>query len=413
MLNKRKTFSFGCLVLSVTVLTFGSCKSVDFEKSTAIEQEKYTDDIIDSYVDELQLNANEYERYLYEEKLNDVDMEKTIVYVDRPVYVPADETPEKIPTGKDAVKKSTEGAIVSPKKYVRGAMYYDFDEDFTYEIYCQAYRTTDIVLEPGEQVLEMPFLSENQVWEIGAGVSRQGNKDVQHFFLKPSYSGLTTSMIIITDKRIYHLMLKSFKDAYMSIVKWNYPSSMPMTIKSDAMYAASNGSRQTIDGKIMSDEGDFVYPSFDYKMRYSLYKKPIWLPTMVYDDGRRTYIRMNETVLNREAPVLFNKKNEVINYRVKGNTIIIDNLIEKVTLMRKNQKVVITKKKYKEPPKVKEEDEVQDITPNTKRGLTITSEQAEYLRKRNIPEKKTEATETTTTIPNTTTVVPETTKTGK
>ena len=74
-------------------------------------------------------------------------------------------------------------------------------------------------------------------------------------------------------------------------------------------------------------------------------------PKRVYDDGRRTYIELNELVLHSESPVLFNKRNERINYRVQKNLIIIDELIEKVTLRRAKEKVVIMKKDYKEEQK--------------------------------------------------------------
>ena len=121
-------------------------------------------------------------------------------------------------------------SVIGASSWVDGTMCYDFDPDFTYEIYCQPYRVTDIQLEPGEQVIEMPFLSESKDWEIGAGVSRVGGIDTQHFFLKPEYSGLESSFIIITDKRVYHLMLKSFKDISMTQVKWEYSNTMPFAL---------------------------------------------------------------------------------------------------------------------------------------------------------------------------------------
>jgi type IV secretion system protein VirB9 len=134
------------------------------------------------------------------------------------------------------------------------------------------YRTTDIQLEPGEQVLEMPFLSEEKVWEIGAGVSRKDGRDVQHFFVKPTYANLTTSMIIITDRRVYHLLLKSFKDTFMVMVQWEYPNTMPFTVKTEAMNRRA--SELTGDGLLVNPE----YLSFDYKMSYSLFKIPAWIP---------------------------------------------------------------------------------------------------------------------------------------
>jgi type IV secretion system protein VirB9 len=222
-------------------------------------------------------------------------------------------------------------------------MYYPWDETFVYEIHTMPYRTTDIQLEPGEQVLEMPFLSEEKVWELGAGVSRKDGQDVQHFFVKPTYANLTTSMIIITDRRVYHILLKSFKDTFMVMVQWEYPPSMPFTVKTEAM----NRRVQELSSDSLTVNPEFL--SFDYKMSYSLFKKPVWIPLRVYDDGRKTYIELDEKMLHTESPVIFNHRNERINYRVKKNLVIIDELIEKITVRRGKEKITITKKKYRTP----------------------------------------------------------------
>jgi type IV secretion system protein VirB9 len=230
-------------------------------------------------------------------------------------------------------------------------MHYAWDDSFVYEIHTSPYRITDFMLEPGEQVLEMPFLSEEKVWEIGAGVSLEKGQDVQHFFLKPAYSGLTTSMIIITDRRVYHLLLKSFKNSsaggperHMVMVRFNYPPPMPFAIKSDKLQKRSDEINSLAFGTALVDPRLL---SFDYKMSYSASRKPSWLPQRVYDDGRKTYIVMDRRMLHAESPVLFNRKNERINYRVHENMIVIDGLVEKVTLRVGKDKVTVVKKKFK------------------------------------------------------------------
>ena len=347
----------------IGVIFISSCQSVDFE-NLGTEREK--EEKVYSTVDKEQTaNYNEMQEYLIQEQLKEVDVPKTVVYVEKPVYYPVGESaksdrPDK--TGKDAARASTEEALQTPDKWTAGTMYYDFDSDFTYEIYCQPYRVTDLILEPGEQVIEMPFLSEEKVWEIGAGVSRNGNIDTQHFFLKPAYSGLITSFIIITDKRVYHLLLKSFKDVYMTQVKWKYPNTMPFNIKTDAMNEINKMSKETTGV-------DPAFLSFDYKMSYSVFKKPYWLPTRVYDDGKHTYIVMNETVLHMTSPVLFNHKNERINYSVNKNLIVINELIEKVTMRVGKEKVTIKKKYYKEPKAVKVEETEEEVTLEDKNAV--------------------------------------------
>lgn len=351
------------------VLIAAGCRTTDFDRlgtSSGTVREH------DSARAEASANYEETQDWLVQERLKEVDVEKTVVYVDRPVYVPGgagDMTGEggkPALSGKAAVKESTENSLISPSRFTDGAMFYDFDDHFTYEIYCQPYRVTDLILQPGEQVIEMPFLSEEKVWEIGAGVSRTGGVDTQHFFLKPAYSGLITSFIIITDRRVYHLLLKSFKDVYMSQVKWDYPNTMPFKLSGDM------GSVADVAGKAKTSTTsvDPRYLSFDYKMSYSIFKKPYWLPQRVYDDGRRTYISMDETVLHMTSPVLFNKNNERINYFVEGSLIVVNELVEKLTLRVGLEKVTITKKGYKEPMNIKvPEEPPKEVTLNADPAL--------------------------------------------
>ena len=330
-------------------LFFAGCKTVknmDVGTEAKTEAESNAEKTASSLAEEQQMIKEEDEKQMVEVLQKQVDIEKTIVYVEKPVYRPAEEKNDiyerqKTKAGFETVKHALDTALKQPEKYNGAVISYDFDERFVYEIYCAPYRITDIKLAPGEEVLETPFLSEPEVWQVGAGVSKDKGVDVQHFFLKPSYSKLTTSMIIITNRRVYHLLLKSYKESFMAMVKWNYPTGMPYTVKSEMLDG---------DGKIKTVlEGispEFL--SFDYKMKYSPFKKPLWLPKRVYDDGRKTYIELDERVFGTKMPSLFDGNRNIINYRVKKNILIIDSLITKVTLRLDKQKVSIEKKKSKE-----------------------------------------------------------------
>jgi type IV secretion system protein VirB9 len=341
------------VVLTLALGVVSSCRTVHFDVTVREEPFERMENVR-SLNDEERRNEKELEEIAIEEELKEVDVEKTVVYVDRPVYSPEQKEEAPKSSGAVAVQESARAAIQVPLKYVNGMMYYPWDETFVYEIHTMPYRTTDIQLEPGEQVLEMPFLSEEKVWEIGAGVSRKDGQDVQHFFVKPTYANLATSMIIITDRRVYHLLLKSFKDTYMVMVQWEYPPSMPFTVKTEAM----NRRIQELSNDSLAVNPEFL--SFDYKMSYSIFKKPVWIPRRVYDDGRKTYIELDEKMLHTESPVIFNKRNERINYRVKRNLVIIDELIEKITVRRGKEKITITKKKYKTPVVVVEQEPATD-----------------------------------------------------
>jgi len=262
-------------------------------------------------------------------------------------------------TGYDAVKESQKKATVKPENYKSGTFFYQYNENLVYEIYAQPYHLTDIVLERGETVKgpASAFFSEDEsVWELTAAVSidSETGEEVQHFFVKPAFSKLDSSLIIITDRRVYHLRVKSFADTHMAIVKFTYPGRKNVYAKSTAE-------------KSRSVENDFIrisnpeLLSFDYKMKYSMFKKPEFLPKRVYDDGQSTYIQVDEIVLQKKLPVLFNEKNEIENYSVKKNVFVVPRLVNKITLRLGKQKVVIEKKKtsQKIAEKIAAEEEAQ------------------------------------------------------
>jgi type IV secretion system protein VirB9 len=344
-------------LLALSLSVFSSCRSVHFNETTEVGPGRLTNGAR-NINDEIAADKREETRYAIEEELKEVDIEQTIIYVDRPVYTNDVETT----SGKTAidiqsqVMESLKDAKHIPITYTNGIMYYSWDDSFIYEIHTQPLRITDVELQPGEEVLEMPILSETTTWEIAAGVSKKNGLDVQHFFIKPSKAELSSSFVIITNKRVYHLLMKSFNpptgknpELYMSVVRWRYPADAPFNIKqSETGYSGgvsgalgANGVNTLSSGAVSVDPR---FLSFDYKMNYSIFKKPLWLPRRVYDDGRKTYVLMDEKVLHSSSPVLFNKNNERINYRVQENLIIIDELIEKVTLRIGNEKVSIQKK---------------------------------------------------------------------
>jgi type IV secretion system protein VirB9 len=325
----KKLSGYITLILVVLCTSFlvPSCKTVDLEPHTEVVKGKVPE-----------LKPPSKEEVAIEELKASVEENKQIVYVEKPIYVPTPETPPKIITGSDSVLKSTEDGTVKPVDYSHAARIYDYDPDQVYEVYCQILRTTDIYLAPGEVVIDSPFVSDSERWIIGAGVNQENGASIQHIYVKPKQAGLDATLIINTNYRVYHIVLKSYNSVYMPIVKWKYLNQgIPLKYVNDI----------TKDIKVTTgmDTIDPRFLSFNYKMTYSLFKRPRWLPTRVYDDGKKTYIVFNEQTLQTEMPGIFENKADVVNYRVQGNLVIIDKLIEKITVKYKNESISIEKKK--------------------------------------------------------------------
>ncbi len=339
---KSKFFTAGLIFSSLAIL---SCKTVDLETFTETDAEG--DGTISSAAEEAEKNEEELHGLLIAEEMKVQDIESTVVFVESPVYVPAEKeaaTDIKRLSGTDATKASEERATRRPEHYKDGTFFYDYNENLVYEVYAQPYHITDIMLEPGELVQGSVLISEDEeVWELTANVAKNPytGDNIQHLFLKPAYSKLDSSMVVITDRRVYHFRIKSFSDTHMSMVKFKYPQTRNV-------WATRANDRETAEG--VSIENEYItvtnpeFLSFDYKMKYG-FRKPEFLPRRVYDDGRKTYIVLDDIVLNKKLPVMFNERNEIANYSVHKNTLVVPRLINRATLRLGKQKVIIEKKK--------------------------------------------------------------------
>ncbi len=328
-------------ILTIAGLSFFSCTTTkDLENENNLFIQESSQETLENEENE---NQKEVEEYLLYEKLKVQDIEDTIIYVEKPVYVPyepeSSSTDRKDVKGYDAVVESLKVATIKPEFYKMGTFWYQYNENLVYEIYAQPYHLTDIILEAGEVVTGTPKLSEDEaVWELTADVGKDSSTgaDVQHLYIKPAYSKLDSTLIIVTDRRVYHFRLKSFSDTHMAMVRFNYPQQKNKWLKDTQGRSYENNLVRVSNPENIS---------LDYKIKYSTYKTPEFLPKLVYDDGQMTYIQVDEIVLQKKLPLIFNEKNEIVNYTVDKNVFVIPRLINKVTLRLGKQKVIIEKKK--------------------------------------------------------------------
>lgn len=338
--------------MSVTALFLSGCSTT---QSLEIPNDLSEESVAPTIEEEEQLNEQDVKNILIQEELKVQDVEDTVIVIEQPVYIPEEksnpETDYKRVQGYDAVTDSLKKAVQKPENYKNGTFFYQYNENYVYEVYAQPYQLTDIVLESGEIVIGTPLLSEDEtVWELTANVARNPltGEDIQHLFVKPAYSKLDSTLVIITDRRVYHFRLRSFSDTHMAMVKFTYPLEKNVWAKKQN---PTNG--RTMENSFLRVSNPELL-SFDYQIKYSKFKKPEFLPERVYDDGQCTYIQVEDIVLQKKLPVIFNEKNEIVNYSVHGNVFIIPRLINTVTLRLGKEKVIVQKKITK-PVQVQEE----------------------------------------------------------
>ena len=188
-------------------------------------------------------------------------------------------------------------------------------------------RITDIALEPGEKILGEPASGDVVRWILALGKSMQNGVEQWHVYLKPTRPDLATNLAINTDRRSYLLELHSYADTYMAAVVWHYPQDEVARLQAQA-------AEVTTEQKSSAPVVGIDALNFDYTIQV-IKGTPAWTPVQVFDDGRRTFVRFPEAMLVREAPALFvlrDKETQLVNYRMKNDTYVVDRLIDAADL---------------------------------------------------------------------------------
>lgn len=232
------------------------------------------------------------------------------------------------------VRPTTEG-------YLNAIQIYPFMEGALYQLYASPGKVTDIMLQAGEK-LNSVSAGDTLRWIIGDTTSGSGLTLQTHILIKPVASDLKTNLVILTDRRSYHLDMISDPATYMASLSWHYPQDDLLALKARNNRAFA---RQDQTVKVNFDLNSL---NFRYEITGDM---PPWRPVQVFDDGHKIYIQFPERLDQGEAPPLFisgdKGKVELVNYRVKGNTYIVDRLFKAAELRlgeKKQQIVRITRK---------------------------------------------------------------------
>ena len=101
-----------------------------------------------------------------------------------------------------------------------GSVIFRYNESYP-SIVCAILQVTDIELQPGEVVTQVN-VGDTTRWSVESAVSGSGSEQTQHLIVKPRDIGLTTSLVVTTDRRTYHLLLVSDEKEFMHSVRFVY-----------------------------------------------------------------------------------------------------------------------------------------------------------------------------------------------
>lgn len=215
---------------------------------------------------------------------------------------------------------------------------YAYSPGMLYQIYSAPLHTTDIALQPGERHVGQVAMGDPVRWALGWTKSAERGVEQEHVVLKPTVPGLHTNLTIHTNRRSYLLEIHSFKnDTYMAAVKWRYP-------QDEVAKLVSETNEQFEQSKASAPITNPTDLNFHYALEI-LEGDPRWLPTQVFDDGRKTYIRFPPNLSAREVPVLFVARNnevQLVNYYPRGDFYVADRVfnVAELRVGQQQQEVV-------------------------------------------------------------------------
>jgi len=196
-------------------------------------------------------------------------------------------------------------------------------------------RITDIQLQAGEQIKDVQ-IGDSTRWMITPSISGSKPHEVSHLIIKPTDVGLETTLVILTNRRTYHLNLLSRRTEYMPIVSFRYKSEINKKWSAYQEYFQTQAKEEK-KAKVVQVTSTLIRNIEDLDFNYKLIGETSWKPVRVYNDGIKTYIEMHESISFQEAPILMvldsHDNTQLVNYRLKENKYIVDKLFNKAILV--------------------------------------------------------------------------------
>ena len=217
--------------------------------------------------------------------------------------------------------------------YEDATLVYTYAPGALYELQTSPSYISTILLEPGETVLDIAA-GDTTRWMVSQTLTGTGETSRTLIIVKPLAAKLKTNIVLATDRRAYLIEAVSVTgDTYTAQVAWSYP-------------------------KPPVPEAPPPPPpppppvlNYGYDITPPWRKAPVWTPVSVWDDGKKTWIAFSSNVAAADMPPLFVRTGEgleLVNYRVEGQTYVVDRLFDRAELRLGQKKPIAVRIDRKE-----------------------------------------------------------------
>jgi type IV secretion system protein VirB9 len=205
--------------------------------------------------------------------------------------------------------------------FAQARQIYTYAPGAIYELHANPNFITAIFLEPGEALNDVAA-GDTARWLVTEAEAEAEVDGRTVVLVKPQAANLRTNIVLVTNRRTYVIeAVAQAGRAYAAEIAWCYPER-----------AASRANVSDLN--------------FSYRVRTMRGRAPAWLPTRVFDDGRRTWIEMASQTAALELPPLFlvtGEGVELVNYRVQGDRYMVDRIFDVAELRLGTRKPVVVR----------------------------------------------------------------------
>jgi P-type conjugative transfer protein TrbG len=247
-----------------------------------------------------------------------------------------------------AISRRWRNRVASPGEGSNGAVNYMFGASIP-SVVCSPLYVCNIELQPGEVVNDIKA-GDSVRWLITPSLVGSGSTSQTIVSVKPTDAGLQTNLIIATTKRLYDITLVSSSYAHTDEITFTYPEDVTAQWQ-----AYQQQAQQRYINTTTSNGTNLAALDFGYSLSGD---NPAWRPMRVYSDGIKTYIQFPRSMLSGDAPTLValdrdgtwfsSPTKEIVNYRVEGDTYVVDRVLDRAALLSgvggNQQEVEITHK---------------------------------------------------------------------
>jgi len=223
---------------------------------------------------------------------------------------------------------------------------FDYDDDRIYKVLVRPRNTTQLKLAGDERVT---YVSAGDASNFSVSVpSSKAFVEV-----KPKWENVSTNLLVVTNKRSYHLDLQSTAEGkkWYTRVAWAYADA---ALLDQTRPPGDDPAASVAAASSRSDAGrESPVPGVDVEklnFKYGIDGDAPFRPLQVFDDGSHTFIRLPDDL--QELPALFMLTPDaddtaLVNYSVNAPYLVVQRTMEKFVLKLGKAKVEVSRQSSK------------------------------------------------------------------